>query len=123
MRNMLKSKIHWAYVTEANINYEGSLTIDKTLMDAADILPYETIHVLDVDNGARIQTYAIEGEAGSGIICANGAAARLILPGDKVIILTYHNVPEEQACSVCPKIVRVDSKNAIAQSILEDLVL
>ena len=121
MRNMLKSKIHRARVTEANINYEGSITIDQTLMDAADIMPYEMVQVLDIDNGARIQTYAIEGEADSGVICANGAAARLIHPGDKVIILTYHNVPDEEARNASPKVIRVDSKNAIAQPILEDL--
>jgi len=76
MRTMLKGKIHRACVTEANLAYEGSITIDKNLMEAADILPYEQVHVLDVDNGARLVTYAIEGERGSGVICMNGAAAR-----------------------------------------------
>lgn len=113
MREMLKSKIHRARVTEANINYEGSITIDKTLMDAADILPYEAVHVLDIDNGARLQTYAIEGEADSGVICINGAAARLVYPGDKVIILTYHSVSEEEALNASPKVVNVDCNNVI----------
>lgn len=120
MRNMLKGKIHRAHVTEADINYEGSLTIDKTLMDAADILPYEVVHVLDINSGARIQTYAIEGEVDSGIICANGAAARLIHPGDKVIILTYHNVSEEEALEASPKIVCVDDNNVIKEPIMEN---
>jgi aspartate 1-decarboxylase len=78
MRVMLKSKIHRVRITEANIDYEGSITIDKQLMEAADILPYEQVHVLDVNNGARFTTYAIEGERGSGEICVNGAAARLV---------------------------------------------
>ena len=78
MRTMLKSKIHRATVTEANIAYEGSITIDRNLMEAADILPFEQVHVLDIDNGSRLETYVIEGERGSGVICLNGAAARLV---------------------------------------------
>jgi aspartate 1-decarboxylase len=120
---MLKSKIHRATVTEADINYEGSITIDTELMEAADILPYEKVQVLDIDNGSRLETYAIEGEAGSGVICINGAAARLVHPGDKVIILTYHNVPEEATRATRPIVVKVDDKNEIADSILEDLAL
>ncbi len=123
MRTMLKSKIHRATVTEADINYEGSITIDTELMEAADILPYEKVQVLDIDNGSRLETYAIEGEAGSGVICINGAAARLVHPGDKVIILTYHNVPEEATRATRPIVVKVDDKNEIADSILEDLAL
>jgi aspartate 1-decarboxylase len=114
MRTMLKSKIHRATVTEANVDYEGSITIDKDLMEASDILPYEQVHVLDVDNGARLETYVIEGERGSGVICMNGAAARLIREGDKVIIISYQTVSEADAVSVDPKVVFVDSKNAIA---------
>src|SRR4030042_2726797 len=95
MRIMLKSKIHRARVTDANINYEGSITIDKKLMEAADILPYEQVHVLNVNNGARFTTYAIEGAPDSGEICLNGAAARLAEKGDLVIIITYTQVPEE----------------------------
>ena len=113
MRTMLKSKIHRARVTEANINYEGSITIDKDLMEAADILPYEKVHVLDIDNGARLETYAIEGERGSGVICINGAAARLVYKGDKVIILTYETVMEQEARSMEPKLVYVNENNVM----------
>ena len=123
MRIMLKSKIHRATVTQADINYEGSITIDKELMEAADILPYEKVHVLDIDNGSRLETYAIEGEAGSVVICMNGAAARLVYPGDKVIILTYHDVSEEEVRKNHPIVVNVDAKNVRANHILEDLAL
>jgi len=123
MRTMLKSKIHRATVTEADIHYEGSITIDRELMEAADILPYEKVQVLDIDSGSRLETYAIEGEAGSGVICINGAAARLVHPGDKVIILTYHDVPEEATHKTHPIVVKVDDKNDIVDSILEDLAL
>ena len=123
MRIMLKSKIHRATVTQADINYEGSITIDTDLMEAADILPYEKVQVLDIDNGSRLETYAIEGKAGSGVICMNGAAARLVHPGDKVIILTYHDVPEEQARENHPIVVNVDAKNVRVNHILEDLAL
>lgn len=115
MRMMLKGKIHRATVTEANINYEGSITIDQELMEAADILPYEQVHVLDVDNGARLVTYAIEGERGSGVICLNGAAARLVNVGDKVIVISYCTVSDFEARNLVPKLVYVDSKNAIVQ--------
>jgi len=115
MRMMLKGKIHRATVTEANINYEGSITIDRELMEAADILPYEQVHVLDVDNGARLVTYAIEGERGSGVICLNGAAARLVNVGDKVIVISYCTVSDFEARNLVPKLVYVDSKNAIVQ--------
>lgn len=108
---MLKSKIHRARVTDADIDYEGSISIDKKLMQEADILPYEQVHVLDVDNGARFTTYAIEG--GSGEICINGAAARLVAIGDTVIILSYCHVEEDKARNFMPKLVYVDSKNAI----------
>jgi len=89
---MMKSKIHRARVTEVNIDYEGSITIDKRLMEEADILPYEQVQVLNVNNGARFSTYAIKGEADSGQICLNGAAARLVAKGDTVIILSYCHV-------------------------------
>jgi aspartate 1-decarboxylase len=113
MRTMLKSKIHRARVTDANIDYEGSITIDTKLMKAADIIPYEQVHVLNVNNGARFSTYAIEGREGSGEICLNGAAARLVVKGDIVIILTYTQVPEEELKNYKPKIVHVDAKNQI----------
>ncbi len=111
MRTMLKGKMHRAYVTDAVIDYEGSITIDRTLMEAADILPYERVHVLDVTNGARLETYAIEGETGE--ICINGAAARLIYKGDKVIILAYDLVSEEEARNWEPRKVFVNEQNEI----------
>jgi aspartate 1-decarboxylase len=113
MRTMLKGKIHRARVTEANLAYEGSITIDKNLMEAADILPYEQVHVLDVDNGARLVTYAIEGERGSGVICINGAAARIVTKGDLVIIISYCTVSDAEARSIVPKLVYVNSQNTI----------
>ncbi len=114
-RTMLKGKIHRATVTEANIAYEGSITIDRTLMEAADILPYEMVHVLDVDNGNRLQTYAIEGEPGSGVICINGAAARLVTQGDLVIILAYASVEDKDARDIKPRLVYVDENNSIVR--------
>ena len=113
MRTMCKSKIHGARVTEANLHYVGSLTIDRTLMEAANILPYEWLHVVNVDTGARFQTYAIEGEAGSGIIGLNGAAARLGYPGDKLIIMCSASVTDEELSSFKPHIVFVDERNRI----------
>ena len=115
MRMMLKSKIHRATVTEANLHYEGSITIDRDLMEAADILPYEQVHVLDIDNGSRLETYVIEGERGSGVICINGAAARLVSEGDKVIIVSYQTVSEADALDTKPRLVYVDSRNAIVE--------
>jgi aspartate 1-decarboxylase len=118
---MLKSKIHRARVTDANIDYEGSIAIDSKLMAKADILTYEQVHVLNVNNGARFTTYAIEGEAGSGVICLNGAAARLAVKGDIVIILTYTQVPEEQTKNYRPKVVHVNEKNAIITKLDEKI--
>ena len=112
MRAMLKSKIHRARVTDANIDYEGSITIDKELMEAADILPYEQVEVLNINNGARFSTYAIVGEKGE--ICVNGAAARLAIKGDLVIILSYCHVPDEEARNIIPRVVHVNEKNAIS---------
>jgi len=113
MRTVLKSKIHRARVTDANLDYEGSISIDRLLMEAADILPYEMVHVLNVNNGARLQTYAIEGEKGSGEVCINGPAARLVSRGDTVIILSYAVVGDEEARSIEPKLVYVNEQNAI----------
>ena len=121
MRIMLKSKIHRASVTECNIHYEGSITIDKKLMERADILPYEQVQVLNVNNGARFSTYAIEGKEGSGEICLNGAAARLAVIGDTVIILSYCHVPDEEARNFAPKVVHVNSQNAIIKEVGETL--
>ncbi|HUV53261.1 MAG TPA: aspartate 1-decarboxylase [Dehalococcoidia bacterium] len=115
MRTMLKGKIHRATVTEANIDYEGSITIDKDLMEKADILPYEQVHVLDINNGVRLVTYAIEGERGSGVICMNGAAAKLVSKGDLVIIISYCTVSEFEAHSIVPKLVYVDKNNRIVE--------
>ncbi len=115
MRVMLKSKIHRARVTGANINYEGSITIDQQLMEAADILPYEQVQVLNINNGARFSTYAIEGDRGSGEICLNGAAARLAVKGDMVIILSYCHVDNDEARHFTPKLVYVDAQNAITE--------
>lgn len=111
MRTMLKSKIHRATVTEANVDYEGSITVDPVLLEAANILPFEQVHVLDIGNGARLQTYAIEGMRGSGVICLNGAAARLVNVGDLVIILAYDLLTEEEAHSHKPILVYVDEHN------------
>ena len=114
MRVMLKSKIHRARVTDANINYEGSITIDKKLIEAADILPYEQVQVLNINNAARFTTYAIEGEKGE--ICLNGAAARLAIKGDMIIILSYCHVEDNQVRNLRPKLVYVDNKNAIIET-------
>ena len=121
MRTMLKSKIHRAHVTDANIDYEGSITIDKRLMAEADILPYEQVQVLNINNGARFSTYAIEGKEDSGEICLNGAAARLVVKGDLVIILTYCDVREEDARHHVPKVVHIDARNAIVKEIGESI--
>jgi aspartate 1-decarboxylase len=116
VRIILKSKIHRATVTQADLHYEGSITIDPDLMDAADILPFEQVQVLDVDNGARLTTYAIEGARGSGQICINGAAARLVSPGDTVIILTYTQMDRAAAREHEPQLVYVDEGNRIART-------
>ena len=108
---MLKGKIHRARVTQAELNYVGSVTIDRTLMDAAGILEYEKVQIADVDNGERLETYVIAGEAGSGGICLNGAAARCVSTGDKVIIMAYAQVTPEEAQSFKPKVVFVDDAN------------
>ena len=114
MRAMLKSKIHRARVTETNINYEGSITIDRKLMEEADIFPYEQVHGLNINNGARFTTYAIEGEKGE--ICVNGAAARLVTKGDIILILSYCHVEDDEARNFIPKLVYVDANNAITET-------
>lgn len=110
---LLKSKIHRATVTDANLNYQGSITIARDLMDAANILPYEKVGVLDVNNGSRLETYVIEGPAKSGMICLNGAAARLVQPGDLVIIVAYASMTPEEAKDWKPTVVHVNEKNEI----------
>ncbi|MBA7557533.1 Aspartate 1-decarboxylase [subsurface metagenome] len=116
MRAMLKSKIHRARVTETNINYEGSITIDQKLMEEADILPFEQVEVLNLNNGARFTSYAIEGKRNSGEICLNGAAARLAIKGDIIIILSYCYVDDDEAHNFIPKLVYVDANNAITET-------
>jgi aspartate 1-decarboxylase len=110
---MLKSKIHRATVTEANVEYEGSISIDRDLMQAADLLPWERVDIWDCTNGARLATYAIEGEAGSGEICINGAAAHLVKPGDVVIIASFAQMDEAEARSHEANRVFVDAENVI----------
>lgn len=112
---MLKSKIHRAIVTEANVNYVGSITVDKDLLDAAGILEYEMVQVVDVDNGSRLETYTIPGERGTGIISLNGAAARLVQPGDKVIIMAYAQMTREEAMDHRPTVVLADENNKVAE--------
>lgn len=119
MRTMLRSKIHRARVTECNVDYEGSITIDTDLMEAADILPYERVDVLNINNGSRFGTYVIEGLKGSGKICLNGAAARLVAKDDLVIILSYQQVSDEEAAIVTPKMVYVNSQNRITATKIE----
>jgi len=113
--NMLKGKIHCATVTEANLAYMGSITIDEELMEKAGILPNERVQVVDNNNGARLETYTIPGPRGSGVICLNGAAARLAQPGDIVIIMAYSLFTEEEAKTHKPKVVMVDDQNKIKE--------
>jgi aspartate 1-decarboxylase len=110
-RRMMKSKIHRATVTDANLNYVGSITLDTRLMELADIREWEQVAVLDIDNGARFETYVIPG--GPGEICLNGAAARLVHPGDKVIVITYADYDESELEAFQPSIVHVDDKNEV----------
>jgi len=116
-RTMMKSKLHRATVTEANLNYVGSITIDAELMRAADILENERVQVVNINNGARLETYVISGEPGSGVICLNGAAARLVQPGDKVIIISYAIMDEEEARTYRPIVAILDENNRIEQLI------
>ena len=116
---MMKSKIHRATVTEADVNYVGSITIDKELMDAVGILPNEQVQVVDNNNGARLTTYAIEGEPGSGVICMNGAAALLVNPGDVIIIMAFAGMTEKEAENHQPKVILVDENNRIERFLSE----
>ena len=115
LRSMCKSKIHRATVTDANLNYVGSITIDSELMAAADMMEYEQVHVVNVNNGARFETYVIAGEAGGGEICLNGAAARLAHPGDKVIIISYAQYSEAELQEYRPVMIFVDEANRITR--------
>ncbi|MFF8566997.1 aspartate 1-decarboxylase [Streptomyces albidoflavus] len=113
LRTMFKSKIHRATVTHADLHYVGSVTVDRDLMDAADLLPGELVHIVDITNGARLETYVIEGERGSGVIGVNGAAAHLVHPGDLVILISYAQVDDTEARSLVPSVVHVDAQNHV----------
>lgn len=112
-RTMFSAKIHRATVTEANLHYVGSITIDEDLLEAADLLPGEKVSVVDVTNGSRLETYTIAGRRGSGVICINGAAAHLVHPRDVVIIIAYQQVPSDEARAYKPRVVHVDGHNRI----------
>jgi len=113
LRTMMKSKIHRATVTQADLHYVGSVTVDQDLLDAANLLPGELVHIVDIDNGARLETYTIAGERGSGVIGINGAAARLVHPGDLVILIGYGQMDDAEAREFKPSVVFVDSENRI----------
>ncbi|WP_341946695.1 aspartate 1-decarboxylase [Microbacterium sp. LWH11-1.2] len=114
-RTMLKSKIHRATITASDLHYVGSITIDPDLLEAADILPHEQVHVVDVDNGARFETYTLVGERGSGVIQVNGAAARLVHTGDTIIVISYADYSAEDLAEYSPTVVHVDRANSIIQ--------
>ena len=122
-RTVCKSKIHRATVTEANVHYAGSITLDGELMKAAGLVPYEQVHIVDVDNGARLVTYCIEGAPGSGTVCINGAAARLVSAGDTIIIISYVQVSPEELEGFAPKVVLLDQRNRIRQVVAESCEL
>ncbi|AUG77993.1 aspartate 1-decarboxylase subunit alpha [Kitasatospora sp. MMS16-BH015] len=113
LRTMMKSKIHRATVTQADLHYVGSVTVDQDLLDAADLLPGELVHIVDVTNGARLETYTIAGERGSGVIGINGAAAHLVHPGDLVILIAYGQMETAEAKGYVPSVVFVDADNRI----------
>jgi aspartate 1-decarboxylase len=113
MRTMMKSKIHRATVTQADLHYVGSVTVDEDLLDAANLLPGELVHIVDIDNGARLETYTIAGERGSGVIGINGAAARLVHPGDLVILIAYAQMEDAEARAFEPSVVFVDTENRV----------
>lgn len=113
--NMIKGKIHRATVKQAALDYVGSITIDVDLLEASGIIEYEKVQIVDVNNGARFETYAIAGERGSGMICLNGAAARCVQPNDKIIIMCYCDMDEEEAKAHKPKVVFVDDENKISR--------
>ncbi|MEE1926617.1 aspartate 1-decarboxylase [Streptomyces sp. TRM 70351] len=115
LRTMFKSKIHRATVTEADLHYVGSVTVDADLLDAADLLPGEMVHIVDITNGARLETYVIEGRRGSGVIGINGAAAHLVHPGDLVILISYGQMDDAEARAYRPRVVHVDAGNRIVE--------
>ena len=119
LRTICKSKLHGATVTEANIQYTGSLTLDAQLMKAAHLVPYEQVHVVDIDNGARIVTYCIQGPSGSGTVCVNGAAARLVAAGDRIIVISYAQMTPEELDTFSPTVVMLDERNTIRRIVTE----
>jgi len=121
-RRMLKSKIHRAVVTDANLHYVGSVTIDPDLLDAADILEHEQVAIVDIDNGARFETYAISGTRGSGDMCLNGAAARLVQPGDRIIVISYAEYDDAEMAGYAPRVVHVDSGNRQIDAMTAELL-
>ena len=121
-RRMLKSKIHRAVVTDANLHYIGSVTIDPDLLDAADILEHEQVAIVDIDNGARLETYAIAGVRGSGDMCLNGAAARLVQPGDRIIVISYAEYDEAEMAAYAPRVVHVDTGNRQIDAVTAELL-
>ncbi|MBN2622844.1 MAG: aspartate 1-decarboxylase [Acidimicrobiales bacterium] len=121
-RRMLKSKIHRAVVTDANLHYVGSVTIDPDLLDAADILEHEQVAIVDIDNGARLETYAIAGVRGSGDMCLNGAAARLVQPGDRIIVISYAEYDDAEMAGYEPRIVHVDTGNRQIDAMTAELL-
>ena len=120
-RRMLKSKIHRAVVTDANLHYVGSVTVDPDLLEAADILEHEQVAIVDIDNGARFETYTIAGVRGSGDLCLNGAAARLVQPGDKVIVISYADYDDAEMQGYEPRIVHVDTDNHEIDAVTAEL--
>jgi aspartate 1-decarboxylase len=116
LRTMMKSKIHRATVTQADLHYVGSVTVDEDLLDAADLLPGELVHIVDITNGARLETYTIAGQRGSGVIGINGAAARLVHPGDLVILIAYGQMEDAEAKGFEPHVVFVDADNAVVST-------
>jgi aspartate 1-decarboxylase len=115
LREMFKSKIHRATVTQAELYYEGSITIDKKLLEVSNILPHEKVQIVNMNNGSRLETYTIEGEENSGTICLNGPAARLGQMGDEIIIISYASMTDEEARKYKPKVVKVDKNNKITE--------
>ena len=113
---MLKAKIHRATVTQAELNYVGSITVDMELLEKSGIYEYEKVQIVDIDNGARFETYTIAGERGSGVMCLNGAAARMVQPGDKIILMAYAQVTPEEAKEFRPKVLFVDEKNRVTKT-------
>ena len=121
-RRMMKSKIHRATVTDANLHYVGSVTVDEDLLDAADIMEFEQVAIVDVDNGARLETYTIAGPRGSGVVCLNGAAARLVSPGDTIIMISYADYEAADLEGYAPRIVHVDTANRQIDEVTAELL-